>query len=159
MAYKQICVEGLAAPESSGGTASGYTPYRDGTNAPVRKVRRFSSGATRTDDPNRLDVWGFVSPEVAHRFSVYMHKHREQADGSMRDSDNWQKGMPKVEYAKSLVRHVYDFWLMSRGKKPCFDPHITDMEDMACAIFFNIQGWLLESVLKREITEVTDGRS
>lgn len=120
------------------------------------RMRRFTSGATRTDDPNRLDIFGFVSARVLHRFAQYMHKHRFQADGTMRDSDNWQRGMPKLEYVRSLLRHVEDFKLLVRGEKPLYDPQTTDPEDVACAILFNIQGWLNESTLGRDVKEVTD---
>jgi hypothetical protein len=154
MAYEQEQSEEVGIPDATGWPAHDDFVVRNGLHLPVRL---FSSGATRTNDANRLDVWGFISPEVVHRFSIYMHKHRQQADGGLRASDNWQKGMPKIEYVKSLLRHVYDFWLMSRGKKPLFAPRDTDMEDVACAILFNIQGWLLESVLGRETTEVADG--
>lgn len=156
MADEQERPEGVAVADAPVWPATGDPVAGNGSHLGVRKVRRFSSGATRTDDPGRLDVWGFISPEVVHRFSIYMHKWRVQKDGKLRDADNWQRGIPRVEYVKSLIRHTYDFWLMSRGKKPLFAAGETDMEEVACAILFNVQGWLLESLLKREVTEVSD---
>jgi hypothetical protein len=65
-----------------------------------------------------------------------MHKHRQQSDGSLRDSDNWQKGIPREQYMKSLIRHVFELWETHREGK-------VDTET-ACAIMFNIQGYILE---------------
>ena len=61
-------------------------------------MRKFETGATRDDDQDKIDYEGFESPEVLHRYGQYMHKHRKQADGKTRDSDNWQNGMPVKDY-------------------------------------------------------------
>ena len=58
-------------------------------------MRNFDTGATRDVDTNKLDFEGFLSPVVLERYAEYMHKNRVQADGNLRDSDNWQKGIPK----------------------------------------------------------------
>ena len=83
-------------------------------------MRKFDGGATRNDNPDRLDFEGFLSPLVLERFAHYMHKHRIQADGNLRDSDNWQKGFGDKHYdvcMKSLLRHIMDLWLEHRGFK------------------------------------------
>ena len=54
------------------------------------------------------------SPLVEQRFCEYMTKHRVQADGTVRDSDNWQKGMTLSSYIKGLKRHVQHLWLRHR---------------------------------------------
>lgn len=113
-------------------------------------LRTFSTGATRDTGTDKLEPQGFLSPEVLHRFSQYMHKHRKQSDGSLRASDNWKKGMPQEEYVKSLLRHVMDLWAVLGGEgKPLYDAKESDPEDIACAIMFNVQGWLHENLKKR----------
>jgi hypothetical protein len=72
-----------------------------------------------------------------------MHKHRKQSDGNMRDSDNWQKGIPRDQYIKSLFRHFMELWSMHRN---CVDG---DIEEALCAIMFNTQGYLFE-LLRQE---------
>ena len=52
-------------------------------------MRHFKSGATRDSDETKIDFEGFMSPLVIERFGEYMTKHRIQADGGLRDSDNW----------------------------------------------------------------------
>jgi len=56
-------------------------------------MREFISGATRDDSEGKNDYEGYLSPLVLRRFGDYMTLHRKQADGKLRDSDNWQKGM------------------------------------------------------------------
>ena len=58
-------------------------------------MRNFDTGATRDNDDEKMDYEGFLSPIVLKEFGRYMHKHRKQTDGKFRESDNWQKGMPK----------------------------------------------------------------
>lgn len=103
-------------------------------------MRVFDSGATRDSDDNKHDYEGFLSPLVIERFGEYMTKHRKQADGRLRDSDNWQKGIPKDAYAKSLWRHFLSFWKAHRGYKD------EDIEESLCAMLFNIQGYLHEKL-------------
>lgn len=102
-------------------------------------MRKFETGATRDSDDEKLDYEGFISPLVTKRFAEYMHKHRFQADGKVRASDNWQKGMPLEAYMKSLWRHFMDLWLFHRSYS--ISDHI---EDVLCAILFNVQGYLHE---------------
>ena len=119
----------------------------------MTEVVTFTGGATRESDVDKLDYEGFLSPLVLERFAQYMHKHRLQADGAMRSSDNWQGGMPRQRYLKSLVRHVWELWALFRGRplspKTARDPQ--DVEEVLCAIFFNTQGLLLEFLLKRDL--------
>jgi hypothetical protein len=107
-------------------------------------MRQFESGAVRNSDHDSLDYEGFLSPTALHRYAVYMHSHRYQADGTLRASDNWTKGIPQKEYLKSLLRHVMDVWLLFRGA-----PAREDKETALCAIIFNAQG-LLHEVLKEK---------
>lgn len=109
-------------------------------------IRHFSSGATRNIDDSKFDYEGFINPEVLHAFGEYMHEHRHQRDGSLRDSDNWQKGIPFRVYVKSLVRHVIDLWRMERGytvtNPDTGQPHTK--KELCCAIMFNSMGYLKE---------------
>ncbi len=56
--------------------------------------REFISGATRNSEEGKLDYEGFLSPLALARYAQYMHRHRELEDGTLRASDNWQKGIP-----------------------------------------------------------------
>lgn len=116
-------------------------------------LRTFATGATRDTSKTKLEPFGFLSPVALHRFSEYMHKHRLQSDGNLRDSDNWKKGMPEKEYIQSLIRHVMDFWLVTSGEEPRYDPKVTAPEEIACAILFNIQGYLHERGTARTLKQ------
>lgn len=106
-------------------------------------MRTFETGATRDDDTNKLDFEGFFAPSVLKRRAEYMNKHRVQADSGLRDSDNWQKGMTKETYMKSLFRHFMDLWLHHRGEG---DEAREDIEEALCAIMFNAEGYLFETL-------------
>ncbi len=114
-------------------------------------MRTFKTGATRGDEHSKLDHEGFESPFVRERFARYMQGHRIQADGEARDSDNWQKGMDKESYIKALVRHTQDAHLIWRGGT-VIDPETrkeVDIEDLLCAIVFNANGLLFETLIDR----------
>lgn len=107
-------------------------------------MREFKTGATRNDDTDKLDFEGFYHPLVMEAFAKYMHKHRIQADGKLRESDNWQKGIPKEAYMKSAWRHFFSWWKSHRGLKTD-----EDIIESICALQFNAQGYLLELLKKR----------
>lgn len=111
-------------------------------------MRQFESGATRNLDANKLDFEGFLSPSVMRRFAEYMHANRVQADGVLRDSDNWQKGIPPTAYMKSGFRHFFAWWAFHRG-----EPAGEDVEDSLCALIFNAQGYLHELLKARAQVE------
>lgn len=120
-------------------------------------VRQFSTGATRNLDHNKLDYEGFNCPMAQRAFAEYMHGHRKQADGTIRDSANWQAGIPIDVYAKSLVRHVHDFHCLHRGwtipRPEDGQPMTPDDEhklELLCAIWFNVQGYIHE-LLKAKV--------
>lgn len=108
------------------------------------KVRQFDTGATRSADSGRIDPEGFFSPIVLERYCEYMAKHRKQADGSLRDSDNWQKGIPLPTYVKGLWRHFLHFWTRHRGYTIIDPLAAASTEEDLCAIMFNAQGYLHE---------------
>ena len=99
-------------------------------------MRKFPTGATRNRADDKLDYEGFLCPLVLERYAQYMHEHRKQADGDLRDSDNWQKGIPRAEYVKSGWRHFFDWWKAHRQHR--------DPEEAICALLFNAMGYLHE---------------
>lgn len=109
-------------------------------------MREFKTGATRDTDEGKLDYEGFISPVVLERYAQYMHEHQVQADGKLRDSDNWQKGMPRKAYIKSLWRHFMDVWKIMRG----YEVDV-DIEDALCAMLFNVMGLMHEILIGRDI--------
>lgn len=114
-------------------------------------MRKFASGATRNDDNNKLDYEGFLSPVVLEAYARYMHTHRIQADGQLRDSDNWQKGIPPEQYMKSLFRHFMQLWKLHRGYKVIEDGKHVSKEEACSAILFNVMGYLYEEIHKTKI--------
>lgn len=101
-------------------------------------MRTFETGATRDTNDDKPDYRGFLSMKAIRRFGAYMLKHRQQADGTLRASDNWKKGIPQEAYVESGARHFVE-WLDAIE-----DGRTQDAEELACAIWFNIQGWLHE---------------
>lgn len=112
------------------------------------RMRTFDTGATRDSDDGKLDYEGFLSPLVLQRYAEYMNQHRKQADGKLRDSDNWQKGIPIKQYLKSLWRHFTDVWMLVRGYRVS-----VTLEDALCACLFNVMGMLHEIVKARLVKE------
>ena len=100
-------------------------------------MRQFETGATRDTDEGKCDYEGFLSPLVIERYGRYMHKHRIQADGTLRPSDNWQRGIPCDQYMKSLWRHFMDVWKIHRSGAD-------DIDEALCAVMFNAMGYLHE---------------
>ena len=113
------------------------------------KMRQFDTGATRDDDTNKYDYEGFLSPIVLERYAQYMHKNRKQSDGKMRDSDNWQKGIPIEQYMKSQFRHFMTTWSLHRAIQyfpddVAEDDNKQELEESLCAELFNTMGMLHE---------------
>jgi hypothetical protein len=109
-----------------------------------QQLRLFESGATRSLDQGKPDYEGFYSPLVVKRFGEYMNKHRTQPDGTLRESDNWQKGIPSESYMKSGWRHFMDWWLSHRGHQP-----VEPVEEALCALIFNASGYLMTLLKER----------
>lgn len=112
--------------------------------APKGAIRVFESGAKRDTDENKLDYEGFYHPLVMRVFAEYMHENRRMADGSMRDSDNWQRGIPAEQYMKSLLRHVMEAWSAHRGVGE------VELVEALNGVLFNAQGLILESLKELE---------
>lgn len=119
-------------------------------------TRGFETGATRSSDAGRYDPEGFLSPIALERFCEYMNKHRVQADGGLRDSDNWQKGMPLSSYMKGMWRHFLHLWQRYRGWTVTDAKAAADAEEDLCALMFNVQGMLHEMLRARRANEGLD---
>jgi hypothetical protein len=115
-------------------------------------MRDFESGATRNNADNKFDYDGFNASICDHSYGEYMHSHRMQADGTMRDGDNWQKGIPIPVYRKSMFRHMQDLRRCLDG----FDVYNPDNDEpvdaieLLNAIEFNVKGMKFE-ILKEEL--------
>lgn len=103
------------------------------------QVRVFDSGATRDLDQDKFDFEAFLSPLALERYAAYMHKNRKLPDGTLRDGDNWQRGIPLHVYMKSSWRHYFDWWKEHRGYSTN-----DGIEDALCALIFNAIGYLHE---------------
>jgi len=122
-------------------------------------MRTFDSGATRDTDVGKNDYEGFLSIPVIQEFGNYMNKHRIQADGNLRDSDNWQKGFGDKHFdvcMKSIWRHFLDFWAIHRGYKrfDSKDRHEITLLEAGCAILFNITAYLHIFIIKQNKNEI-----
>ena len=105
-------------------------------------LRTFGTGATRDTNEGKLEPWGFTSPLVEKAFSEYMHEHRKQTDGELRDSDNWKKGIPMDAYWHSMSRHILDLRLLWEGYGK--EARTRDIVEVLCAIRFNVDGMIHE---------------
>lgn len=121
-------------------------------------TEKFNTGATRNDSTNQIDPEGFLSPEVLQAYFDYMHKNRFRPNGEIRDSDNWQLGIPQYRYTKSLWRHFFSFWKLHRkigNNKIESNPYRNEqlIED-SMGVMFNIMGYVHEE-LKKPLKEET----
>lgn len=111
-------------------------------------MRQFDTGATRDTDENKLDYEGFLSPLVLEAFARYMHENRVQADGGLRASDNWQKGIPREAYMKSGWRHFMEWWHSHRAAD------VVARREALCALLFNVMGYLYEDLREESMVHV-----
>ncbi len=116
-------------------------------------MRTFESGATRDVDLDKLDYEAFLAPSVLQAYAEYMHGKRYQTDGSLRDGDNWQKGIPKDVYMKSAWRHFFAVWQEHRGI-----PTKDGMKENLLALLFNVMGYIFEYLKSQEQLEVATHR-
>lgn len=107
------------------------------------QVRQFASGATRDTDEGKLDFEAYLSPHVLLRYAQYMQEHQTRSDGTKRAGDDWQQGMPKDAYMKSMLRHAFDVWLHHRNHG---DMAREDIETALCAVIFNAMGYLFNEL-------------
>ncbi len=118
------------------------------------EIRTFKTGATRDTEEGKHDYEGYLSPVVLERFAEYMTKHRIQPDGKLRESDNWQMGIPQESYMKSAWRHFMDWWKEHRGLESR-----EGLEDALCGLMFNVMGYLHEILKKNKKVNLTNSGS
>lgn len=112
----------------------------------MAKVRTFETGATRASLEGKPQYEGYLSPLVIRRYGEFMLRHQVQADGTIREADNWQKGIPLASYMDSMWRHFLSVWLIHRGWGDDLDE---TLEDSLCALMFNVMGMLHEVLAAR----------
>jgi hypothetical protein len=133
-----------SAPHRNGKTQTNGHPQTVADNG---VVRTFTTGATRSSDAGKNDYEGFFSPLVVREFGNYMTRHRFLPDGSVRDSDNWQKGIPRDQAIKSFLRHGLDLWTIHRGYPATDDKGNTvTLYDTLSALLFNAQVYFHEQI-------------
>jgi len=115
----------------------------DDTKVQASVMRTFESGAIRDTEEGKIDYEGFLSPLVIEAFGKYMNRNRKTSVGK-RDSDNWQLGIDKKVYIKSMFRHFMDVWKEHRGVKT-EEGILTAL----MGLMFNVMGYAYE-VLKKE---------
>lgn len=122
----------------------------DTAHIDLGKARRvFDTGASRDVDEHKLDPEGFMSVPALHRFWEYMHAHRVLVgQRELRESDNWQRGIPKSVYIKSLWRHFFDVWAEMRGFRSR-----EGIENALCGMLFNTFGLLHVLLVERGFME------
>lgn len=125
---------------SSGSTGN------DHERADTATVRAYGTGATRDDNANKLSYSKGLSSQVLQRYLEYLGEHRVQADGKLRDWDNWKKGIPLKDYIDSLTRHTHDAVRASQGLPV---PENASLEDLLCAVIFNASGGLFELLVAK----------
>lgn len=101
------------------------------------KIIQYESGAKREADEDKVDPEGFLSPIVIEAYSQYMHFNRKMPDGTMRDGDDWQQGIPFNRLMRSMWRHFKDCWLEHR-LWPTKQGRVFNL----CALLFNTQAYL-----------------
>lgn len=113
----------------------------DEKNLPLPAMRKFETGAIRSNNDGKLDYMRFNHPLVEKVFAEYMHRHRLQEDGGMRSGDNWQKGWEKEISGESLLRHIKDIELHLKG----YPNEATEgFIESICAARFNLNALLLQ---------------
>jgi len=105
------------------------------------KNRTFDTGANRNSDEGKHDIEGFNNPMVDEIFNSYMYKHSKLEDGTIRQGDNWQKGIPHEELLKSLLRHTQAVMLYMRGYET-----EESIQDSLCGVRFNTSALMLHYV-------------
>ena len=119
-------------------------------------IQTFDSGATRTSEDGRLSYVRGLSSVVLRRYLQYLAKHRKQADGSMREFDNWKQGIPMRRSFDGLGRHFFTLWLLMEGLDIYDDSGQEDIQDVLCAIMFNTMSMLHQEMMQPRIIQPTE---
>lgn len=111
-------------------------------------IRTFETGATRDTAAGKLSYMKALSPEVLEAYIKYLDKHRLQPDGSMREFDNWKKGIDKRVYLDSLLRHDKAVWKLMLGYEVSDNHGPVTLLDSLMAVIFNATGMAYELLIE-----------
>ena len=112
-----------------------------GVTVDTGQVRTFATGAVRGTQQGKLDYEGYFTHRFFEGYGDYMERNSHLPDGTVRDSDNWQKGFPIESFVKSGWRHMVGWWKGHRTGKPDLD---------ACyGVVFNAIGYI-DQTLKEQ---------
>jgi hypothetical protein len=115
------------------------------------QIRTFDTGATRSGG-TKPEYAGYLHPSVIKAYGAYMLKNQTQADGSQRESRNYQKGITQESYMQSMFRHFVDVWSDYEARNEAhnkgFDVVATKEQriEALTALFFNVHGMLMEVI-------------
>uniref|UniRef100_A0A6M3JAZ4 dATP/dGTP diphosphohydrolase N-terminal domain-containing protein n=1 Tax=viral metagenome TaxID=1070528 RepID=A0A6M3JAZ4_9ZZZZ len=152
--FRPDSLDGCQFPGNfTGGDSIACIQFKPKTSAEIRK---FETGATRDTNSGKLNYVGALSPIVLQRYVQYLDAHRKQPDGSLRDFDNWKKGIPIEVYFEGLGRHFVATWLLAQGFSAEDNHGPVTLEDSLCASIFNASGWLHE-ILKAKLPKKSEG--
>lgn len=113
---------------------------------PAVDTRTFDTGAYRDTNDGKPDYEGCLSPIALEAYADYMRRKQTMADGTLRASDNWQLGMTKAEWLKSLYRHLIQLAKLHRGYAVLDKGGPVTLRDACCGVLFNAFGYLHELV-------------
>lgn len=108
-------------------------------------MRKFKTGGTRSNDDGKID-YAHLSALADRIWCEYMHFHRLQEDGKLREPDNYKRGMPFHTYRKSFLGHLQDFKLLLEGVDVREKNVPKDFFDSLMGIRFNLQGMAIETM-------------
>lgn len=108
-------------------------------------MRKTSTGGTRSNDEGKID-YRHLSAVYERMWCEYMHEHRIQEDGNLRDADNYKKGLEFEWYLKSLLGHIQDLKLLMEGVGVAENGKPKDFFEAVMAIAFNLQGLVIETM-------------
>lgn len=106
-------------------------------------VRIFGT-ATRNPLGNKIQYFGpdgLLSIPALRAYGRYMRKHRKQADGTLRDFNNWRQGdgIPQKVCIDSMGRHLLDLAELLEGVDVIDEStgEAVTVQDACSAILFN----------------------
>lgn len=145
-----VNAEADKAAEQKQQPGPGTSPY-GGPFGNARSTRAFDTGATRDVDHDKIDPEAAIAPIVLTLYCQYMKACQIMPDGSRRQDDNWQRGMPRESYMKSGARHFLEWWQQHRAA----EPNSYKLVIALFGIMFNVQGYILELARKNPLMVVS----